>query len=206
VDSAEARRRWAERTGAYSPAYYAHHGPNATSETIRERLASLDCDAAILELGCSSGRHLAHLHDHGYENLHGIEINPDALDVITETSPELAAAGTFHVDAIQDAITRFDDGRFDAVFSVETLQHVHPDDAWVFDEIHRITDDRLLTAENEGEAADRRGTATDAMNEVDGVPLYYRDWRAVFTDRGFAEIGSEPVKRGTLRVFRPVRD
>jgi len=206
VDAAETRRRWAERTGAYSPAYYAHHGPNATSEAIRERLAPVDRDAAILELGCSSGRHLAHLHDHGHENLHGIEINPDALDVMAETYPELAARGTFHVDAIQDAIAGFDDGRFDAVFSVETLQHIHPDDDRVFDELRRITDERLLTAENEGETADRRGGATDAVNEVDGVPLYYRDWKAVFTDRGFAEIESEPVKRGTLRVFRPTRD
>ncbi|WP_049900284.1 class I SAM-dependent methyltransferase [Halococcus agarilyticus] len=206
MDSSEARRRWAERTGAYSPTYYAHHGPNATSEAIRERLASVDRDAAILELGCSVGRHLAHLHDHGYENLHGIEINPDALDVMAETYPELAAQGTFHVDAIQNTITGFDDGRFDVVFSVETLQHVHPDDDWVFDELHRITDDRLITAENEGEAADRRGAATDAVNEVDGVPLYYRNWKDVFTDRGFTEIGAEPVKRGTLRVFRPTRD
>jgi hypothetical protein len=44
------------------------------------------------------------------------------------------------------------------------------------------------------------------VNEVDGVPLYYRNWRDVFTDRNFAEIGSEPVKRGTLRVFRPKQD
>ena len=125
---------------------------------------------------------------------------------MAETYPELATQGTFHVDAIQDAIREFDDGRFDVVFSVETLQHIHPDDEWVFDEVRRITDDRLLTAENEGEATDRRGTATDAVNEVDGVPLYYRNWRDVFTDRNFAEIGSEPVKRGTLRVFRPKQD
>ncbi|EMA44943.1 class I SAM-dependent methyltransferase [Halococcus saccharolyticus] len=206
MDSTEVRRRWAERSGAYSPEYYAHHGPNATSEAIRERLAPVGRDATILELGCSSGRHLAHLHHNGYGNLNGIEINPEALDVMAETYPELAAQGTFHVDAIQDAVTEFDDGRFDVVFSVETLQHVHPDDDWVFDELCRITGDRLITSENEGEAADRRGTATDAMNEVDGVPLYYRNWKDVFTDRGFTEIGSEPVKRGTLRVFRSTRD
>ncbi|EMA53723.1 class I SAM-dependent methyltransferase [Halococcus salifodinae] len=206
MDSTEVRRRWAERSGAYSPAYYAHHGPNATSEAIRERLEPIGREASILELGCSSGRHLAHLHDHGYEDLHGIEINPEALDVMAEAHPELATQGTFHVDAIQDVVTEFDDGRFDAVFSVETLQHLHPDDEWVFDELRRITDNRLITAENETGVADRENTDTDAMNNVDGVPLYYRNWKDVFTNHGFTEIGSEPVKRGTLRVFRPVRD
>ncbi|MFB6178072.1 MAG: class I SAM-dependent methyltransferase, partial [Halobaculum sp.] len=35
MNSDEVRRRWADRSGEFSPEYYAYYGPNATSETIR---------------------------------------------------------------------------------------------------------------------------------------------------------------------------
>ncbi|WP_132061471.1 class I SAM-dependent methyltransferase [Halorussus amylolyticus] len=227
MDSTDVLERWANRSGEYSPDYYAHYGPNEASESIRARIDSaVSSDPAVLELGCSSGRHLAHLQDHGYENLHGIEINDDAFDVMEDAYPDLADSGTFYADAIENVVADFDDDRFDAVFSVETLQHLHPDHEWVFDELTRITDDVLVTVENEGGEGDtetdrregdtetdrREGdTETDAetdddpdVNYVnDDFPLYYRDWHRVFTERGFTEIGSESLKRDTLRAFRP---
>jgi SAM-dependent methyltransferase len=216
------REGWAERSGEYSPDYYAYYGPNETSEWIRERLdAALGPDAAVVELGCSSGRHLAHLHEHGYENLHGVEINDDAFDVMAEEYPGLADAGTFYAESIENAVADFEDDRFDAVFSVETLQHIHPDHEWVFGDLTRITDDLLLTAEieaderqgtgqegaedNTEESDERRDSDEQAVNYVDdGVPLYYRDWGRVFTERGFVEITAESAERDTLRAFRPV--
>jgi SAM-dependent methyltransferase len=207
VDSNEVRREWAERSGEYSPAYYAYYGPDETSESLRRTFERfLDRDAPILELGCSSGRHLAHLHDHGFENLSGIDVNADAIDVMTDAYPELAAAGTFYVDAIEDAVSDFSDGQFEAVFSVETLQHLHPDAEWVFAELSRITDDLLVTVENEG-TDDRDDGDSPGVNYVRGtVPLYYRSWNRVFTDLGFREVYSQPADRDTFRAFRLSRD
>lgn len=223
MDSNEVRRQWADRSGAYSPAYYAYYGPDESSEAIRRLLERfVDRDAAVLELGCSSGRHLSHLADHGFENLAGIEVNPDALDVMEESYPELADQGTFYLDAIEDVVVDFADDQFDAVFSVETLQHLHPDAEWVFAELARITDDVLVTVENEGEdAADADGDGGTHDHEMTGdgaetsqddgpevnyveneVPLYYRDWDRVFTDLGFDEVESESLGRDTLRAFR----
>ncbi|WP_227375560.1 class I SAM-dependent methyltransferase [Haladaptatus halobius] len=206
MDTNEVLRRWADRSGEFSPDYYAYYGPNEASESIRARLDSLvGSNATVLELGCSSGRHLSHLHDHGYENLHGIEINDEALDVMEDAYPDLFARGTFYIDAIENTITDFDDGRFDVVYSVETLQHLHPDNDWVFEEVSRITDDLLVTVENEGE--DDRQSAEPTVNYVnDDFPLYYRNWNRVFAERGFVEVDSEPVERNTLRAFRPTRD
>lgn len=203
MNSNEVRERWAERSGEYSPDYYAHYGPDETSDSIRARLdAAVDSDAAVLELGCSSGRHLAHLRDHGYEDLHGVDINDAALDVMEDEYPGLAADGTFYIDAIENAVTDFRDGRFDAVFSVETLQHIHPDHEQAFGELRRITDELLVTVENEGDESDR--SADPAVNYVnDEFPLYYRNWSRVFTERGFVEVDSESVNRDTLRAFRP---
>jgi SAM-dependent methyltransferase len=213
VDSNDVTRQWAERSGEYSPAYYAYYGPDETSERIRETLDRfVGRDASILELGCSSGRHLSHLHDHGFADVAGIEVNDDAFDVMDEHYPDLAVDGTFYRDAIEAVVEEFEDGAFDAVYSVETLQHVHPDHAWVFEEIARIADDLLVTVENEGDVdhggasgSEEPGSdATDPdVNYVDrGLPLYYRNWNRVFTQFGFVEVERRDGKRDTFRAFR----
>jgi len=164
MNADEVRRGWATRSREFSPAYYAYYGPNEASEQVRLTLDRLvGPDAAVLELGCSAGRHLAHLHDHGYTNLSGVDINDDAIDVLTESYPALAADGTFYHDAIERVVDRFDDGGFDAVFTVETLQHVHRDDAWVFEAIARLTDDVLVTVE-----AEEPDGGSDGEGRVDG--------------------------------------
>jgi SAM-dependent methyltransferase len=223
VNSDEVRQRWAERSGEYSPTYYAHRGPDETSDEILDLLDStVGADAAVLELGCSSGRHLAHLHDHGYDDLHGIEINDEAFDVMADAYPDLADAGTFYHDAIETAVAEFEDDRFDAVFSVETLQHIHPDDEAVFGELARITGDVLVTVENENRDGDEDSESLDADDESESAeaesteaaarrgvnyvreefPLYYRNWNRIFTELGFEEIACRPTKRDTLRAFR----
>ncbi|MEF8840181.1 MAG: class I SAM-dependent methyltransferase [Haloarculaceae archaeon] len=217
MNADQIRRQWAERSGEFSPAYYAYYGPDRASELVRDVLDRyLDRDARVLELGCSSGRHLAHLHDHGFENLVGIELNEDALDVMAEAYPELADAGTFYFDAIEDVVEGVEDGWFDAVYSVQTLQHVHPESAWVFEELVRITDDLLVTVENEGGGSAANGDgdgegdrprSSDPEGEVNYVngefPLFYRDWNRVFTDLGLLEVEAGTDGRDTLRAFRP---
>ena len=203
MDSTELRRQWETRSGEYSPEYYAHYGPDGTSETVRDVLRRfVGSDGAVLELGCSSGRHLSYLHEHGFEDLSGIELNGDAFDVMAETYPDLAAAGTFHHGAIENVVGEFDDGRFDAVYSVETLQHIHPDAAWVFEELARITDDLLVTVENENDGELTGRTDGDVNYVSENVPLYYRDWNRVFTDLGLVELESTVGKRDTMRAFR----
>jgi SAM-dependent methyltransferase len=160
VNSEEVRRRWAERSGEFSPEYYAYYGPDERSEAVSTALTEcLDRTASVLELGCSSGRHLAHLAEEGFDRLHGVEVNGEAFDVMAETYPDLAEQGTFYHDTIEDVTGSFDDGQFDAVYSVETLQHIHPNAAWVFDEIARITDGVVVTVENEGGGSGSSGGA-----------------------------------------------
>ncbi len=201
----DVREDWAERSGKFSPAYYADIGPNEVSETLADVLAHyVDDDAAVLEVGCGSGRHLEHLRRHGFDDLTGVDINDDSFDVMAEHYPRLHETGTFHTGALEDLLPEFDEDAFDVVYSVETLQHVHPDDAWVFDEFARITTDLLVTAENEGNSP-RRGRDEAAVSYVnDEFPLYHRNWKAVFSERGFAQLIREPTSRDTIRVFRVV--
>ena len=205
MDPDENRQGWAERSADYSPSYYADIGPNEVSETLAAVFDHyVETEAAVLEIGCSSGRHLAHLHDAGYENLTGIDINESSFDVMAEQYPRLAATGTFHAGAIEDLLPEFDDDVFDVVYSVETLQHVHPEETWVFEELIRVTGDLLITAENEGNSP-QRGRGEAAVSVVDDeFPLFHRDWKAVFTELGLAQLLVEPTDRDTVRVFRVV--
>jgi SAM-dependent methyltransferase len=203
MDPEDVREDWADRSGEFSPEYYAHIGPNEVSETLADVFDHyVEENAAVLEIGCGSGRHLAHLHDQGYENLTGIDINDESFDVMAETYPRLAESGTFHSGAVEEFLPEFEDGEFDVLYSVETLQHIHPDDEWVFEECARVTDDLLITAENEGNSPDRGRDNLDVSYVHDEFPLYHRNWKTVFSERGLAQLLCEPTKRDTIRVFR----
>ncbi|MFC7071553.1 class I SAM-dependent methyltransferase [Halovenus rubra] len=202
MDPDDVRQDWADRSGRFSPEYYAHIGPNEVSETIADALTHYATEsAAILEVGCGSGRHLNLLREHGYGNLTGIDINEESFGVMAEHFPHLHDTGTFHSGAVEDILPEFDDGQFDAVYSVETLQHIHPDDEWVFEELVRITDDLLVTAENEGNSPER-GKSHNVSYVDDEFPLYHRNWKEIFTDLGLAQLLREPTSRDTIRVFR----
>lgn len=203
MDPDDNRRGWAERSEEFSPAYYAQIGSNGVSETLAtvcEYFARED--AAILEVGCSSGRHLAHLCDNGYKNLTGIDINDESFDVMAEQYPQLAATGTFHTGAIEDVLPEFPENAFDVIYSVETLQHIHPENTWVFEEVARVTSDLLVTAENEGNSPQRGRSGAEVSYVHDDFPLYYRNWKHVFSDLGLAQLVCEPSNRDTVRVFR----
>lgn len=203
VDPDTVRDTWTNRASEYSPAYYAYYGPDETSTLIRDTLSEyLHRDAAVLELGCGSGRHLAHLADYGFENLSGVDINAEAFDVMREYYPLVATNGTFHCSPIEDIITDFDDGQFDAVYTVETLQHLHPDVEWVFEEVARITDTILVTAEIEGPIAESSPSGADVNYVDDDTPLYYRDWSRIFTSLGLVEVDTVRGDRDTIRTFR----
>jgi SAM-dependent methyltransferase len=202
MDPDEVRRDWAERSGRFSPEYYADIGPNEVSRTLADVLSHYASDdAAVLEVGCGCGRHLAHLRERGFENLTGVDINADAFDVMAREYPGLHEAGTFHAGAIEDLVDEFHDGAFDVVYTVETLQHIHPEDTWVFDALADLTSDLLVTAENEGNGPTRGRDEAVSMVD-DEFPLYHRDWKAVFADLGLAQLIREPTDRDTIRVFR----
>lgn len=203
MDPDDVRKDWAERDGKFSPSYYANLGPNEVSKTLASIFSHYVTEnARVLEVGCGSGRHLAHLQDNGFDNLTGIDINDESFDVMAEQYPRVAETGTFHTGAIEEILPEFDDGAFDVVYSVETLQHIHPDDEWVFEEVIRVTGDLLITAENEGNGPTRGRGDTEVSYVDDEFPLYHRNWKQVFTDLGLAQLLCEPTARDTIRVFR----
>jgi SAM-dependent methyltransferase len=203
TESADSHRYWANRSEEFSPSYYADIGQNEVTETLAAVLDHyVTRDAAILEVGCSSGRHLATLLDEGYENLTGIDINDASFDVMADHYPRLAETGTFHTGAIEDVVPEIPDDEFDVVYSVETLQHIPPENADVFEELVRVSADLLVTAENEGNSPQRGREGAEVSLVHDDFPLYHRDWKQEFSELGVAQLLCEPGKRDTVRVFR----
>lgn len=150
-------------------------------------------NARILEPGCNVGRNLNHLYQAGYNNLTGIDINKDALQLLETTFPQLSANAKLHNAEIEDVIKKFKENEFDLVYTMAVLEHIHPDSEWIFADLARITGSYLITIEDEAAVSWRH------------VP---RNYKKIFEPLGLAQIeeGScipAGLSQGfRLRVFR----
>ena len=196
----DVQRTWKEREGEFSPEYYAIVGPDRTSETIVETVSERfepNDRPSILEIGCSSGRHLEALHSAGYEKLSGIDINPRAQAVMEKAYPELASCVDFRVGALETVVETIDDDRFDFVFAVETFELVPPANEWVFEDVARITGDTLVTVASGPERwSDRR--PAECHGEY---PYFYRAYDSVFESAGLRTIDRRTVPESALSMW-----
>ena len=167
-----------------------HHDPVealgkvARSEALLQMLpggpTGLEPDSRILEIGSGGGRNLAHLVDHGYTRVEGVEISQHAVDLMRRTYPQLADV-TIHVGPAEEVLAGMPDDEYRLVFSMGTLQHIHPDKSELFDHMVRISSNVLA---------------------IEGPPRQLRrrfphDFQEVFTSRGMASAG-KPRKFGKL--------
>jgi SAM-dependent methyltransferase len=132
-------------------------------------------DARILEIGCNAGRNLSYLQRAGYENLTGIEISQQAVDLMRERFPEVARRARILVGPVEQHIRAFADGEFDLVFTVAVLEHIHTESEWIFADMARVTRTHLITLEDEAERSWRH---------------FPRDYQRVFAPLGLAQLES----------------
>jgi SAM-dependent methyltransferase len=140
----------------------------------------VDEESSILEIGCNAGANLYCLQDTGYSKLNGIELNPNAIDLMEEEFPELYYnMNNIWIGRAQDMLGRLENNQFDTVYTMAVLQHIHnPED--LFSEIYRITGDILITIEAEKEVMKKRDVALSQF--------VFRDYNSIFTELGFTEI------------------
>lgn len=118
--------------------YQKLYGKTAT-EIYREFLADLPRGMRILEVGCNVGCQLEVLHDMGFKNLCGIDIQWDAVGI--------AQSNLCKVNVVQgDALDiPFKDGYFDMVFTAGLLIHIPPKDIHqAMSEIYRCSKKYIL--------------------------------------------------------------
>lgn len=175
----EAHKFWREEgTAGNMPEMYADADP-ARSEFLCSLINELPVVApAILEIGCNAGRNLAHLYDHGYNRLTGIDISARAIALLRERYPEMAATARIYTAPVEHVILNFQDSEFDVVYSMAVLVHVHPDSDWVMAEIARITGKFLITIEDE---------TTSTLRH------FQRNYREVFEGHGLRQVSEHDV-------------
>ena len=77
-------------------------------------------DSSILELGCNTGNIIRILHDMGFTDITGLDINKNAIKIISKEFPEYK----FIHSSIEDYKP---DAKFDMVYTSGFLIHIHPD-------------------------------------------------------------------------------
>ena len=110
---------------------------------------NIQSESKIIEIGCNVGRNLHHLFENGYTNLNGIEISKNAVEKIKEFYPVMSNSIEVFNNPIEEKIKQFKTNEFDLVFSMAVLEHIHPASEWIFQELVRITNQYLITIEDE---------------------------------------------------------
>ena len=150
-------------------------------------------DDSILELGCNVGRNLFCLWGSGYKNISGIEMNEYALQKMRRSLPAIDQL-TFYNGLLEDVLPEIEDKKFDIVFSMAVLEHVHPSSNFIFKEIGRICRRNIITIEIENSSSAR---------------VFPRNYKAIFEKLGWVMIFHEQLKDRdidlksyTVRVFQ----
>ncbi|OGV21324.1 MAG: hypothetical protein A2X47_12075 [Lentisphaerae bacterium GWF2_38_69] len=127
----------------------------------------------ILEFGCNVGRNLNYLFNAGYKNLTGIEISTNAVEQLNKKYPEMASHSKIYNAPIENIIKTFQDNEYDLVFTIAVFEHIHTDSEWIFPDVARITNNILITIEDE---------------QTDSWRHFTRNYRNVFEPLGMEQL------------------
>lgn len=152
-------------------------------------------NSSILEIGCNVGRNLNCLYINGFRELHGIEINEEAIQLLKQTYPQMASLIKIYNAPVEDVIGKLQEGQFDIIFTMAVLEHIHTSSEWIFSYIVRTTNNYLITIEDERGVSWRH---------------FPRDYKKVFEPLGMKQI--EVINCGTAglssdffaRVFKKI--
>lgn len=179
------RWRWHRKTREEVQAYWRHpsDGRNLPQEYAQgnERSGFLvnlmkgyaTPQSAILEIGCNVGRNLHYLFVNDFKQLTGIEISEEAVRLGRATYPEMIEEVKVVNAPAEEALAAFGGNAFDIVFTMAVLQNIHPESQFVFSEMARITEDFLITIEDEHGVSWRR---------------FPRNYKRVFEVLGFKQV------------------
>jgi SAM-dependent methyltransferase len=175
----EAQRYWTAPPDEKNlPDRYAHGDTRGSAELVRLLDQLVKKDAAILEIGCNAGRNLNHLYQSGFTNLSAIEISPAAIAFFGRTFPNAAKVTDVKIGSFEEVLPTYPDKRFDLLFSMAVMMHIHPDSAFVFAHMVRVSR-MVLAIEDERESTSTRH--------------FGRNYREVFEPLGAKQVLASPV-------------
>jgi 2-polyprenyl-3-methyl-5-hydroxy-6-metoxy-1,4-benzoquinol methylase len=94
-------------------------------------ISSYSKDVAILELGCGRGYMLEYLRNHGYNNLKGIDISEEQIEISKKKGLDVEVA-----DAIEYLAKN--DSKFKLIFALDFAEHFHKEELFpLFEEVFK---------------------------------------------------------------------
>ena len=111
-------------------------------------------DFSILELGGGCGVNLNSLHNMGYSDLRGIEINTSAVEMMKTAFPELTSTAKIRVGSLEDTLPTMEPNSVDVIFTMAVAYHIHPTSNFIFREMMRIARKYICTIELESANCD----------------------------------------------------
>lgn len=123
----------------------------------------------LLDLGCGDGTFTLRFAS-GYQEIHGIDIQANYLDAFRQ---KIQGDPRFHLHQMSSSSMEFDDGFFDTVMTLETLEHV-ADLPGTAREIHRVLKpggELLLTVPNRWFPCENHGADIGNLFSVNRAPL-----------------------------------
>jgi SAM-dependent methyltransferase len=133
---------------------------------------------SILEIGCGIGRNLNALFNNGFTKLEGVDINTKALQLGREIYPKTVGAIPLYNYSIEDYLIFSAGKKFDVIFSMGVMMHLHPSSQWVFKCVADNAKKYIITAEDERYASYR------------AIPRNYKD---IFEEYDFKQVYEDYV-------------
>jgi len=103
----------------------------------------------VLELGCNAGANLETLRLLGFTRLAGVEINPEAVNLMKSVFPDLYRNTNINVGSLEDKLPLLATDSSDVIFTMAVLMHVHPKSKRIFSEMVRVSRRYIVTVEPE---------------------------------------------------------
>jgi 2-polyprenyl-3-methyl-5-hydroxy-6-metoxy-1,4-benzoquinol methylase len=145
---------WKNPNYANLPEKYLH-GKERTDFLVGKIQENFGTDASILEIGCNVGRNLHGLYSAGYKNLHGIEINENAIAEMQKHFPKMAENIKIYNLPAEYAILNIPPNSIDVIFTMAVLEHIHDESDFIFHKMKEIAKKAIITIEDEVTVSER---------------------------------------------------
>lgn len=134
--------------GTYDTSQYSVHD-QFTSEFIQYVIKKTNCCDSILDIGCNQGRFLRTLSENGYDNLYGIDVMGNAIELLNDYSLRKQKKIGATCGAIQSHMPTLKDKSIDYCITYSaTIELVHPSFN-LFSELSRVCKKGFIFALNE---------------------------------------------------------
>lgn len=207
--SEQVARFWdyqSRRPSAYDNYFSIQRGAQIAKRTLR--YVATGKSPRILDLGCGTGHFLRHLSNTRSDMLlHGIDFSTDSIRTARETcQPHVPSS---HLIAIEDYPSPLQDESFDAIYSIEVVEHLS--DSMLIsmiNEAHRLLKPggHLVITTPNSEDLERSHTCCPNCNTIFHIWQHVRSWSTsslshFISGHGFTEVLTE----ATLLEPLPIR-